>query len=87
MKKVTELLGRFINMLQEYDRELGVFFSKGVYYFCSADQSNNVSETSIAKLALVDRERDELRKLLIKLQHIKDCLCKDISRDVSYKIG
>ena len=82
MKKATELLTRFISTLQECDRELDFFFSKGVYYFCTPNPSLNISETSVARLALVDQERHELHRLLIKLQHIK-LVCRDILRDVS----
>ena len=82
MKRATELLTKFINTLQECDRELDFFFSKGIYYFCTPIPSLTISETSVARLALVDQERHELHRLLIKLQHIK-LVCRNILRDVS----
>lgn len=82
MKMTTELLTKFINMLQEYDRELNLFFSKGVYYFCGPVHNLNVSDEAVASLTSINMARDELGRFLVELQNIKDCLCKDISRDV-----
>lgn len=82
MKMATELLTKFINMLQEYDRELNLFFSKGVYYFCGPIPDLNVSDKAVGSLTNINVTRDELGCFLIQLQNIKGSLCKDISRDV-----
>ncbi len=78
----TELLTKFINMLQEYDRALNLFFSKGVYYFCGPIHNLNVSDEAVGSLVNITTIHDELGGLLITLQNIKDSLCKDMSRDV-----
>ncbi|RYP03607.1 hypothetical protein DL764_005037 [Monosporascus ibericus] len=83
MKMATALLGELINTIQEYARELDLFFSKGVYYFRGFTHSTNVSGRAIVSLATIDRVRDELGRLSIKLQNFKDNLAKDIAREVT----
>lgn len=81
----TELLTKFINMLQEYDRELNLFFSEGVYYFCGPIHDLNVSDEAVRFLTSINMTRDELRRYLVELQNIKDSLCKDGLQDVRKK--
>ncbi|RYP33757.1 hypothetical protein DL767_004624 [Monosporascus sp. MG133] len=82
MKMTTALLRELINTIQEYIRELDLFFSKGVYYFHGFTHSTNVSGPAIGSLTTIDTVRGELERLSDKLQNFKDNLAKDISREV-----
>ncbi|RYP67965.1 hypothetical protein DL769_005612 [Monosporascus sp. CRB-8-3] len=87
MKMTTALLRKLINTIQEYIRELDLFFSKGVYYFHSFAHSTNVSGPAIVSLTTIDRVRDELGRLSKKLQNFKDNLSKDISQEVTLRLA
>ncbi|RYP46530.1 hypothetical protein DL768_007277 [Monosporascus sp. mg162] len=87
MKMTTALLRELINTIQEYVRELDLFFSKWVYYFCGFTHSTNVSDRAIVSLTTIDKVRDELERLSIKLHNFMDNLAKDISREVTLRLA
>ncbi|RYO94247.1 hypothetical protein DL766_002243 [Monosporascus sp. MC13-8B] len=82
MKMTTALLRELTTTIQEYSREIDLFFSKGVYYFRGFTHSTNVSGPAIVSLTAIDRVRDELGRLSMKLQNFKDNVSNDISREV-----
>ncbi|RYP92940.1 hypothetical protein DL770_000990 [Monosporascus sp. CRB-9-2] len=81
MKMTTALLQELISTIQEYDSELDLFFSKGVYYFHSFTHSTNVSGPAIRSLTTIDGVRDELGRLSIKLKESEDKIA-NIGREV-----
>lgn len=83
MKRATELLSELIKTLQDYQHELDLFFSKGVYYFCGPIHCPDLSEGAVGSLTSIDATRDELGRFLIEFGRIKDSLCIDITRDVT----
>ncbi|RYP15963.1 hypothetical protein DL765_005403 [Monosporascus sp. GIB2] len=87
MKMTTALLRELTTTIQEYSRELDLFFSKGVYYFRGFTHSTNVSGPAIVSLTTIDRVRDELGRLSVKLQNFKDNLSNDISREVTLRLA
>ncbi|KAI1385572.1 uncharacterized protein F4822DRAFT_445508 [Hypoxylon trugodes] len=86
MRRSVEFLRKLIGPLKQYTEEWEEFRKTGMNYFTSAADPER-SDRLVKSLGAVDLEFKDLGRLLPKLNHIMDCLCEDMSRDVNLRIA